>query len=116
MRNELFDDPNDWLTEQRKRESKISAWDIDDAKKLKEEHEKIHSSQIRYMEKKKNNYDNQKGNYYSSNSSLSKNETLDAVKAFLNVIRAFVSIYFIFVIIQFLIAIVGSGFLEFLLA
>lgn len=114
MKNELFDDPNDWLTEQRKRESKISAWDIDDAKKLKEEHEKIHSSQIRYREK--NNYDNQKSNYYSSNSSLSKSETLDAVKAFLNVIRTFVSIYFIFVIIQFLIAIIGSGFLEFLLA
>lgn len=116
MKNELFDDPNDWLTEQRKRESKTSAWDIDDAKKLKEEHEKIHSSQTRYIEKKKGNYGNQKNNYHSSNSSLGKNETLDAVKAFLNVIRTFVSIYFIFVIIQFLIAIIGSGFFEFLLA
>lgn len=35
---------DDWLAKQRRLESRISPWDLDDARKLKIEHEKIHSS------------------------------------------------------------------------
>ena len=34
---------DDWLAKQRRLESRISPWDLDDARKLKNEHEKIHS-------------------------------------------------------------------------
>lgn len=35
---------DDWLAKQRRLESRISPWDLDDARKLKTEHERIHSS------------------------------------------------------------------------
>ena len=39
---ELFE-KDDWLEKQRELESRISAWDFDDAKKLASEHEYMHS-------------------------------------------------------------------------
>ncbi|MGN1406572.1 MAG: hypothetical protein ACI4WM_09865 [Erysipelotrichaceae bacterium] len=48
---------DDWLAKQRRLESRISPWDLDDAKKLKSEHERIHSSynkRISYSRTEKN--------------------------------------------------------------
>lgn len=45
MRKELevFENrSDDWLAKQRKQEARISAWDLDEGRKLKEDHAKIH--------------------------------------------------------------------------
>ena len=42
MKNKGLEDlfeKDDWLTQQRRRESRISFWDLDDAKKVRIEHE-----------------------------------------------------------------------------
>ena len=52
---------DDWLADQIKHEQRVSAWDFDDAKKLKQEHERKHlaykqmNSSLARTEKKENN-------------------------------------------------------------
>ena len=55
---------DDWLAKQRRLESRISPWDLDDARKLKNEHEKIHSD---YNRRKYSASVNRKGSSFAVN-------------------------------------------------
>ena len=55
---------DDWLAKQRRLESRISPWDLDDARKLKNEHEKIHSD---YNRRKYSASVNRKGSGFAVN-------------------------------------------------
>ena len=55
---------DDWLAKQRRLESRISPWDLDDARKLKNEHEKIHSD---YNGRKYSASVNRKGSSFAVN-------------------------------------------------
>lgn len=50
MKNELqgFENrDNDWLAQEMRREAKLSAWNVDDAKIIKEDHARIHAKERR---------------------------------------------------------------------
>ena len=108
MKNELFDNPNDWLAEQRREESKSSAWDIDDAQKLKEEHAKRHERENRYQQKIK------VGSMDKTKLSNSKeyDANYQAKNAIKRIIRLIFMFYFATALIQFLAFFISSGFLS----
>lgn len=43
---------DDWLAREMRREAKLSPWNVDEAKIIKEEHARIHAKEIRLHQKK----------------------------------------------------------------
>ncbi len=44
---------DDWLAREMRREAKLSPWNVDEAKIIKEEHARIHAKEIRLHQKKR---------------------------------------------------------------
>lgn len=42
---------NDWLAREMRREAKLSPWNVDEAKIIKEEHARIHAKEIHFQQK-----------------------------------------------------------------
>ena len=103
MKNELFDNPNDWLTKQRKEEARISAWDMDDAQKLKEEHAEKHARENLYSKRMQIKYASK------TNSDISNNDINLIKHSFGRVIKLIFTIYLAGMFVQLLAFLISSG-------